>query len=148
MAVRNLLRNALFALVLLLLSAPALHAQSLQSVPFKLITTNSTNSTLVSGAGQNILKWVVASNPSATATVINYLKLYNKATAPTCGTDVPVMTIMLPPNSGTGAGLTAISFDDVKFTLGLGFCVTLNAADNDNTSVAAGGVINVGYVNQ
>lgn len=140
--------RALLLVVLLSLGDLPARAQSLQSLPFKLITTNSTNSTLVSGVGQNVLKWVVASNPSATATVINYLKFYNKATAPTCGTDVPVMTIMLPPNSGTGAGLTSVSFDDVKFSAGIGICVTLLAADNDNTSVAAGDVINIGYVNQ
>ena len=36
---------------------------------------------------------LTASNPTATAA---YLKLYNKASAPTVGTDVPVLTITLP----------------------------------------------------
>lgn len=129
--------------LLLSLAAFGARAQSLQGIPFHYITLNTTNSTLVSGTGQNILKWVVVGN--AQATQVNYLKLYNKATAPTCGTDIPVITIMLPGNSN-GGGVTTVSFDDTKFTAGLGFCVTLNAADNDNTAVAAGTTISLAYV--
>ena len=129
-----------------LVFAPRLNAQSLQSLPFHYITTSSTNSMLVNGNGQNILKWVIASNPAATTTINAWLHLYNKATAPNCGTDVPVMTIMIPPNSATGAGNTTISFDDTRFTSGIGFCVTGGAADNDNTAGPSGIVINIGYL--
>lgn len=142
------MRKCLLSLALILVASLPARAQSLQPIPVHYITANSTNSTLVSGAGQNILKWVVASNPQATTTALAWLKLYDKATAPTCGTDVPVVTIMLPPNSATGAGNTPIGFDDTRFTHGIGFCVTLNAADNDNTSVPAGIVINLGYLGQ
>jgi hypothetical protein len=137
---------ALALALLAILGAVCASAQSLQSLPFHYITTASTNSVLVNGNGQNILKWLVASNPTSSTTVNAWLHFYNKATAPNCGTDVPVMTIMIPPNSATGAGNTALSFDDTRFTAGIGFCVTANPADNDNAIGPSGIVINLGYL--
>ncbi len=127
---------------LVLAGIASAYAQAMQPLPFSYISTNSTNSTLVSGSGQNILKWLLATNP--TGSIVYYLKLYNKATAPTCGTDTPVMRIPLLPPS-TGNGQTAMSFDETKFTAGIGFCITLNLADSDTNAAAAGLTINLGY---
>jgi hypothetical protein len=134
--------RSLGLLLLLLLCSLGVRAQSLQGIPVHFISLASTNSTLVSGAGQNILKWVVASNNTGT---VNWLKFYNKATAPTCGTDVPVLTVMVPTNA-TGGGVTPVGFDDTRFPLGIGFCLTLNAADNDAVAGNAGIVISIGYL--
>lgn len=144
------MRKIMLSLVLLAILAVipiAARAQSLQSVPFSYITLPSNNSTLVTGAGQNILKWIVATNPGAN---VNYLRLYNKATAPTCGTDVPIMRIPLLPTSATSSnGQFSMGFDDTRFPLGVGFCVTKGTgADNDATAADAGLFINLGYVNQ
>lgn len=121
-------------------AAIALFAWSLpafaQSAPVKFLSGASTNSNLVI-AGNVLLKTAVAGNSTATA---YFLKLYNKATAPTCGTDVPKWTIPLPANQTTpidaGSGL--------MFPLGLGFCLTAAIADNDTGSAAAGVAINFG----
>jgi len=145
MNMRTIIRAIALSLLLSLVAFGA-RAQSLQATPFSLITAASTNSTLVTGTGQNVLKWVVTSNN--TASTINYLKFYNKATAPTCGTDIPVLRIMLPGNT-TGGGVTSVSFDDTRFTLGIGFCVTGGTGADADTSVGAAGLlINIGYVNQ
>ena len=136
------------ALVALFLSLSGASAQSLQSIPFKYLSQGSTNSTLVSGAGQNILKWIVATNTTTVAATITYLKLYNKATAPTCGTDIPVMTIPLLPNATNGNGQFAMGFDDTRFPLGIGFCLTEGIADNDTTATTTGISINIGYLGQ
>lgn len=66
------------------------------------------------------------------------LKLYNKATAPVAGTDVPVIVINLPANCATGydipEGMAGC------FTAGLGYAITALAADNDTTACAAGDI--------
>ena len=140
--IRRLSLIAVAAALVLALALPA-RAQSLKPLPFSYLSAVSTNSTLVAGNGQNILKWIVATNTSTTNTY--YLKLYNKATAPTCGTDTPVMRIPLLPNSN-GNGQFVGGFDDTSFTLGIGFCLTGGLPDNDNTNAATGVVINIGYL--
>lgn len=66
-----------------------------------------------------------------------YLKLYNKASAPTVGTDTPVKVIMLPGNT-SGAGAVAVGWEEgLLFDLGLAFALTTGIADSDSTAVAA-----------
>lgn len=139
MRIRNVLK--VLAGLFLLLCIVAAHAQSTQSQVYSYLSTASTNSTLVYGSGPVRLKWIVAINTNAAT--IYYLKLYNKATAPVCGTDTPYMRIPLPQNNN-GGGALPIGVDDASFPLGLGFCITGALADNDNTNAATGVVINLG----
>lgn len=75
-----------------------------------------------------------ASNVGATGA---FVKLYNKATAPVVGTDVPEMIIAVP-----AGGLVELTpgFAGYRFALGLGIAITGAAADTDTTAVAAGQV--------
>ena len=66
-----------------------------------------------------------------------YLKFYNKATAPTVGTDPPVMTLPLPAGA---AGHIAFPGGIDEFPLGLHFASTTGKADNDTAAPAAGEV--------
>jgi len=93
-------------------------------------TTNATNSKATAGS----LFEISASNMTAS---IKYLKLYNKATAPTVGTDVPVLTIPIPAN-----GMAALEFgaNGKRFTTGIAFAITGLQAIADATAVAAGDV--------
>jgi lysophospholipase L1-like esterase len=59
-----------------------------------LISANSTNATSVKASAGSV-GLIVVSNINA---AVRYLKMYNKASAPTVGTDTPVMTIAVPPN--------------------------------------------------
>lgn len=90
----------------------------------------TTNATSVK-ASQGVLVSVSVSNINAAA---RYLKLYNKATAPTVGTDVPVMTIPIP--AGTIAS-PYINANGVNFSTGIALAITAAAADSDTTAVAA-----------
>lgn len=99
----------------------------------------TTNATLVS-AGRKRVYSIVGHNTDSTP---HYLKLYNKATAPTVGTDVPVATFYLPAT-------TTFNFrvdNGLLFPLGLGYALTAAAADNDTTAVAAGDIVclNIAY---
>ncbi len=63
-----------------------------------------------------------------------YVKLYDKAVAPTIGTDVPVLVVPVP-----AAGSARIDFGSagMRFILGMGIGMVTGAADTDNTAVAA-----------
>jgi hypothetical protein len=60
-----------------------------------------------------------------------FLKLYNKATAPTVGTDVPVMTI--PVQSGGGFSKTWPH--GLPFSTGIAYAITKLQGDTDTTAV-------------
>lgn len=72
-----------------------------------------------------------------------YLKLYNKATAPTCGTDTPVKRLIIPAaaTAANGAGSNITFAAGVYFNTGLGYCITGGLADSDTTAVAANTVL-------
>jgi hypothetical protein len=113
-----------------------------QSSPRKWLSAASTNSTLALGR-PTVLSDILTVN---TTTTIYYLKLYNKATAPTCGTDVPVWTVPIPYGaSNSGGGVSHSSPAGMLFSLGLGFCLTSGIADNDTGAAATGITINLGF---
>ena len=106
------------------------------TTPYKLISTASTNSNVVKASAGNLYS-IIAIGQTST---IKYLKLYNKATAPSVGTDVPVMTIPVPANV-QGAGVSIPFSIGVNFPLGIGLAITSGSADNDTGVVGAGDVI-------
>lgn len=95
-------------------------------------TAASTNASSQKATAGNLFE-LTLSNPTATAT---YVKLYNKATAPTVGTDTPVLTI--PVAAGA---LVTLQFgpQGKRFTTGIAMAVTAAAAATD-TAVAVAGV--------
>jgi hypothetical protein len=130
--------NILVCLVFLSLGTIRAHAQS---APLHYLSTVSTNCTLVQ-AGKVVLHDIVPINTTA---VIYYLKLFNKATAPIAGTDVPVLSIPVPyGTSSSGGGAVIPSTLGYLFGLGLGFCLVGGIADNDSSNAGSGVVINFG----
>lgn len=108
----------------------------------KLVSAATTNATsLKASAGQ--IYGIQVYNTNAAA---RYLKLYNKASAPTVGTDVPVKVITIPGNTA-GAG-SNVSFGDlgVAFATGIAYALTTGAADSDTGAVALSEIIvNIDY---
>jgi hypothetical protein len=96
-----------------------------------------TNSTLVA-TGSTGVSSLYATNQGGT---VAFLKLYNKATAPVVGTDIPVMILDLPA-AGTVPGKHNLiaGMSPFRFPLGLGLAITGGFADTDTTGVAAGQV--------
>lgn len=130
------MRMLLTILALLLCASPAWP----QSAPRKYLSAASNNSTLVLGRA-SVVKMITAINTTAT---LYYLKFYNKATAPTCGTDVPLLTLPVPAAVAGGPPVQLGVGDGLLFPLGVGFCLVGGIADADNTSAATGVAINVG----
>ncbi len=70
------------------------------------------------------------------ATATRYVKLYDKATTPS-NADTPLLTIALP----AGAAANVVANAGIDFLNGIGICVTVGVADNDNTAPTTNDVI-------
>ena len=108
------------------------------ATPYFVNSAATTNGALILAGTSNVSSFY-ATNEGATAA---YIKLYNKATAPTVGTDVPEMTIPVPAAvSGVpGVATIPIGFHGFRFALGLGIAITRNAVHTDATAIGAGEV--------
>jgi hypothetical protein len=108
------------------------------ATPLIINSAASTNGQLVL-TGTSGLQALYATNEGAAAA---FVKLYNKATAPVVGTDVPAMVIPVPAAVGGVPGVAQIipGFNGYRFALGLGLAITAGAADTDTAAVAAGQV--------
>lgn len=107
----------------------------------KTISAASTNGTSVKGSAGHVYG-IQAFNTNAAA---RYLKLYNKASAPTVGTDTPVKVLTIPGNTA-GAGLIVESDKGLAFGTGIAFALTTGVADSDTGAVAANElVVNIDY---
>ena len=95
-----------------------------------IISAASTNATVVKASAGNINLLTVSNNGAGVA----YFKIYQKATAPTVGTDVPLATILLPVN-----GTVVIPGGPFgwRITTGIGYAITGGAAVADTTAVLA-----------
>lgn len=113
------------------------------ATPYKLVSAASTNATSVkASAGQVYM--ITASNVNAAA---RYLKLYNKASAPTVGTDVPVHTFIIPGNTAGAGTNIPVPTVGLNFSTGIAFALTTEATDAGTTAVAASEiVVNLGYL--
>ena len=127
--------EALYNAALRALSAGSIVATGSSRIPS---SANSTNPT-VAKASAGKLFLATGYNSSATVT---YLKFYDKATAPTVGTDTPVLSLPLPATA-----VFAFDLSGFQFTTGVSYGLTTAAADNGTTAVAAGAILglNVTY---
>ena len=106
------------------------------TTPYKLISTASTNANVIKNTGGNLYS-IIAIGLTST---VRYLKLYNKSTTPSVGTDVPIMTIPIPANT-QGAGISIPFSMGINFSNGIGIAITSGSADNDTGVIGAGDVI-------
>lgn len=101
---------------------------------------------LVSAASQNAtvakstFGQVYAINATGVSSSPAYLKLYDKATAPTCHQDTVKATIAIPALT-TGATTNVAIPPGLAFGSGIAFCLTGNAVATDQIGVAANAFI-------
>ena len=101
--------------------------------PYTYVSTASTNANNLKASAGSIGSIQVFNNSGT----IGYLKLFNKASSPTVGTDTPVKNILIPANNqGTGA-VIPLGDSAVSFSLGISFAVTGGIALLDATATAA-----------
>lgn len=108
---------------------------SVPTTPYFLNAAATTNGALIITGTSNVSSFYATNEGASVA----YVKLYNKATAPTVGTDVPEMIIPVPAAvSGVpGVANPNIGFHGFRFALGLGIAVTRNAVYTDTTAIGA-----------
>lgn len=99
----------------------------------RLLSAASTNATSVKASAGQVYGWMLFNTSAAT----KFFKLYNKASAPTVGTDTPFMTIPIP----AGGGIVADFDGGIAMGTGVAFAITGAIADADTTAVAANDVI-------
>lgn len=103
----------------------------------RIISAASTNATSVKGSAGQVYT-ILAHNINA---AVRYLKLYNKATAPTVGTDTPVMTLPIPADA-TGKGFVLDTGGmGIAFSVGIALAITTGVADADTGAVAANEIV-------
>ena len=108
----------------------------------KTVSAATTNATSVSTAG-TALYYIHASNANA---AVRYLKIYNKASAPTVGTDTPSITLMLP--AANQAMMSFLPYG-IRFPAGVGFALTTEATDAGTTAVSASEhIVHIGYTSE
>ena len=104
-----------------------------------LISAATTNATSVKASAGTVYG-ISATNSGAAAA---YLKLYNKASAPTVGTDVAVKTILIPPGATVSLPISPVG---LNFGTGIAYAITGAATTADTTAVAlAQCVVNIDY---
>lgn len=103
------------------------------SASFYLASAAANNNAQVIAAGARDVHGVYGVNKSAGERTI---RLYNKATTPAPASDVPLLTLVVPP------GRFDFTFPvGVSFGTGIGLAIVTNATALDNTAVAAGDIV-------
>lgn len=79
---------------------------------------------------------------AATSAATIYLKFYNKASAPTVGTDVPILTVPVAAGALWSAEYGRFG---KRFATGLAIAITGAAVATDTTAVAVGAQLSLTY---
>ena len=114
-------------------------ASSNGSIVYKLIGGASTNATVIKSSSGTLNSLLICNDSTAKI----YFKLYNKATAPTVGTDVPLMVV--PVAVGANQYIDIGAYYGIYLSAGISFATTALAADADVTVVTAGVIVNAVY---
>lgn len=103
----------------------------------KVASAATTNATSVKASPGRVVGFVLCNTTAA----FKFFRLYNKASAPTVGTDSPAVIIGLPPNSTITRSLEG----GAAYSLGIAYSITNLVGDLDATAVAANDVIGAVY---
>jgi hypothetical protein len=106
------------------IDASAAVGGSIQRVKAAAASTNATSTKASAGV---VTGWSFTNNTASA----KYVKFYNKATAPTVGTDTPLFTEIIPASGGNNLGGVC-----VPFSTGIAFAITGGIGDADATNTA------------
>jgi hypothetical protein len=106
---------------------------------YAMVSAATTNGASVKATAGNLFELSLFNVTAATV----YLKLYNKTSAPTVGTDVPIMTIPVAAGALYSAEFGRLG---KRFSTGIALAITGAAVATDTTAVAAGAQLAATYV--
>jgi hypothetical protein len=101
---------------------------------FHLVSAATNNATNIKASAGTVYGYEIFNNH---ATLVRYVKLYNKATAPAPATDVPFRTIGIPAQQSARADFGV----GLALGTGIGVATVTGISDTDNTSVAASDLV-------
>lgn len=108
---------------------------------FNLTAAGTTNATSIKASAGTVYNVVVTNIAAAT----RFVKLYDKASAPTVGTDIPIVTI--PLATAPGFQTVFLGPQGKRFTLGIALATTVAQIDTDVAAVTAGDLkISLDYI--
>lgn len=96
-------------------------------------STNATSAKTLAGVLHRALGFNAAG-------ATRYLKFYDKASAPTVGTDTPVLTIAVPATSAFDLELK------LPFYTGIAYAMTTGSADNDTGALTAADILGLNII--
>lgn len=99
----------------------------------RIVSAAATTNATVAKASAGDVHMVSGYNAAA---AVRYLKIYNKATAPTVGTDTPVLTLALAPSSAFNIPLWG-----QYFATGIAYALTTGSADADTGALTLADVV-------
>lgn len=116
------------------------------ATPWSEVVPANTTGVEISAAARAVFGVTGSTNGAAPL----YVKIYDTATAPTCGSGTPVLRFEIPIAStnanGGGSNVPPLAAGGIALTNGLGVCVTAGIADADTTAPAAGvALVNLGW---
>jgi hypothetical protein len=104
-------------------------------VPKYVASAASTNSAFIKNGPGNV-GGIFAQSTSAT---VMYVRFYDSASAPTCSSSTNfVGSVAVWPTSQTNGFMIPAGFQMLN---GISYCITANAANNDNNAATTGGLI-------
>lgn len=109
------------------------------------VSAATTNASVQKSTAGNLFE-ITISNPTATPV---YVKLYNKASAPTVGTDVPIVTITAAAAAATNKptdGVLTFAQIGKRFTAGIAMAITGGPLATDTTAAVAGVQVSGTYI--
>lgn len=103
------------------------------------VSAATTNAAVIKASAGNLMELTLSNVTAA----IQYVKLYNKATAPTVGTDIPILTIAVAVNGTVTLNLGTLG---KRFTTGIAIAATAAQAATDVAATAAGAQYSATYI--
>jgi hypothetical protein len=107
------------------------------STAYRALSANNTTGLVVKASAGTLLSL----NLTNTNAAARYVKVYNKATAPSVGTDTPIFTFLVPGATTGGVNNVRLPVQGVAFAIGIGLGITTGVTDGDTTAPAANEVI-------
>ena len=105
-------------------------------------TAASTNANVIKASAGQICDIDAINDGTGSATVINYLKIYDSASSPTCSSATGLKHIFPIPTGSTGAGFIRQVVLQETYTSGIAFCV-VTGSNSDTASGNANTGINI-----
>ena len=113
---------------------PDLLRKSAAASTYHLISAASTNAAAVKASPGLVCGYYLV---NLNTVAFRFVKIYNKASSPTVGTDVPRLTLGVPSLSAANIAFTL----PLAFETGIAIALTTGAADADSGAVAAAEVV-------